>query len=85
MPRLVTARVIVMSFDLRLAVKDVAPSSRLGWQFNPIRARFGRRRVKDPNWSHPGKPRATPSLDLGDPGGGCTPPLLRWQLIAEID
>ena len=29
-PRPATASVIVMSFDLRLAVKDMAPSSRLG-------------------------------------------------------
>jgi hypothetical protein len=59
-PRPVTARVIVMSFDLRVAVKGVAPSSRLGWQFNPIRARFGRSSVKDPNWSHPGKSTSYP-------------------------
>jgi hypothetical protein len=63
-PRPVTARVIVMSFDLRVAVKGVAPSSRLGWQFNPVRARFGRSSVKDPNWSHPGKSTSYPRRSI---------------------
>jgi hypothetical protein len=63
-PRPVTARVIVMSFDLRVAVKGVAPSNRRGWQFNTIRARFGRSSVKDPNWSHPGKSTSYPRRSI---------------------
>jgi hypothetical protein len=63
-PRPVTARVIVISFDLRLAVKGMAPANRLGSQFNTIRARFGRSSVKDPNWSHPGKSMSHPRRSI---------------------